>query len=320
MSYMKRTLKSKEATVAIEPKPKKPKISVSAKKIKPVENESIVSAPKIKSRAKKIKLVDSAEKNRVQTQKPVPPVSSQKTKSVKTKKPTTASVKLIKPPIKKVKPTVAKAKTKSVKPQPIVSAKQRRAASVKLKVVDNKGQKPKVAQTIKTKLPTTNISLSRQKIASPENKIKAKTEKLPRQPKTPKIAKAIENKIEPLKSVIVRKPRKKKVKPISSAIFRGKKDRYGFEVFSIDAEIEDVSAIYVISKRKTDKLKKGHHALVCIGQTESVLGEIKRHKKGKCVKKYQANVISILPEENEKKRLRIETDLKAAHTVVCTLE
>ena len=89
---------------------------------------------------------------------------------------------------------------------------------------------------------------------------------------------------------------------------------------SVYLEFEDVSAIYVISKRKIDKRKKGHHALVCIGQTESLLGEIKRHKKGKCVKKYQANVISILPEENEKKRLRIETDLKAAHTVVCNLE
>lgn len=116
------------------------------------------------------------------------------------------------------------------------------------------------------------------------------------------------------------KPKPKKAKPICSAVFRGKKDRYGFEVFPLDAEFEDISAIYVISKRKIDKRKKGHHALVCIGQTESLAGEIKRHKQGKCVKKYQANVISVLPEANEKKRLRIETDLKAAHIIVCNLE
>ena len=77
-----------------------------------------------------------------------------------------------------------------------------------------------------------------------------------------------------------------------------------------------VSGIYVISKRKTDRNKRAHHALVCIGQTDSVAGEIKRHAK-KCIKKYQANVISILPERSEKKRLKIEEDLKSAHSIAC---
>lgn len=113
-----------------------------------------------------------------------------------------------------------------------------------------------------------------------------------------------------------RKSKPKKVKPIGAAIFRGKKERYGFQVYPLDAEFEDVSAIYVISKRKIDKQKRGHHALVCIGQTDSILGEIKRHK-NKCIKKHNANVISILLEENEKKRLRIEEDLKSAHAIAC---
>jgi alpha-L-arabinofuranosidase len=114
---------------------------------------------------------------------------------------------------------------------------------------------------------------------------------------------------------VARKAVKKKTKPISSAVFRGKKDRYDFQVFPIDAEFEDVSAIYIISKRKIDKRKKAHHALVCIGQTDSILDEMKKHKKGKCVKQHQANAISILPETNEKTRLKIETDLKAAHAI-----
>lgn len=303
MCYMKRTLSNKKTVVANEPKTKQP--IVSTKTVKLVEKKTIVSAPKNKSTTKKIKSVDSTEKSCVQTQKTAPTISAQKTKSTKTKNPPAVS---------------AKAKTKSVKSQPIVSVKQSKAASVKLKAVENKVQKPKTAQTIKTKSATTKTTSSRAKTALPENKVKPKNTKLTRQSKAPKVVKTIEKKVEIAKPTVVRKPQKKKVKPISSAVFRGKKDRYGFEVFPIDAELEDVSAIYVISKRKIDKRKKGHHSLVCIGQTESVLGEIKRHKKGKCVKKYQANVISILPEENEQKRLRIETDLKSAHTLVCTLE
>ena len=110
---------------------------------------------------------------------------------------------------------------------------------------------------------------------------------------------------------------RKKSPKISEAVFRGKKSLYNFEVFPLTAELEETSAIYVISKRKTDKRGKGHHAFVCIGQTDSVLSEIKKHQKGKCVKQNAANVICLLRESDEKSRERIEADLKAAHVTVC---
>ncbi len=110
---------------------------------------------------------------------------------------------------------------------------------------------------------------------------------------------------------------RKKSAKISEAIFRGKKSLYNFEVFPLTAEIEETSGIYVISKRKTDKLGKGHHAFVCIGQTDSILGEIKKHQKGKCVKQNSANVICLLKEVDARNREKIEADLKAAHATVC---
>lgn len=113
---------------------------------------------------------------------------------------------------------------------------------------------------------------------------------------------------------------RKKSPKISEAIFRGTKSLYNFEVFPLTAEFEDTSAIYVISKRKTDKLGKGHHAFVCIGQTDSVLKEIKKHQKAKCVKKNHANVVCVLKETNEEKRQKIEADLRLAHTSVCNYE
>ena len=113
------------------------------------------------------------------------------------------------------------------------------------------------------------------------------------------------------------KPKKKKVKPLGAAIFRGRKERYDFQVFPVDGEFEDAAAIFIISKRVVDKRKKAHHKMVCIGQTNSVLSELKKHRKGKCFKQYQANAISVLREENEQKRLKIESDLKSAHTIPC---
>ncbi len=110
---------------------------------------------------------------------------------------------------------------------------------------------------------------------------------------------------------------KKKSPKISEAIFRGRKSLYSFEVIPLTAEFEDDSAIFVISKRKTDKRGKGHHAFVCIGQTDSILGEIKKHKKAKCLKQHSANVICLLREQNEENRLKIEADLKAAHASFC---
>ena len=110
---------------------------------------------------------------------------------------------------------------------------------------------------------------------------------------------------------------KKKSPKISEAVFRGKKSLYNFEVIPLNEEFEDDSAIYVISKRVTDRRGKGHHAFVCIGQTDSVLGEIKKHKKAKCVKQHSANVICLLREESEENRLRIEADLRAAHASFC---
>lgn len=113
------------------------------------------------------------------------------------------------------------------------------------------------------------------------------------------------------------KAKKKKSQKVSEAVFRGKKNLYNFEVFPLGAEFEDAAAIYVISKRITDKSGKGHHKFVCIGQTESVLLDIKKHTKGKCIKQNKANVICILADANEKNRQRIEADLRESHFIVC---
>lgn len=116
------------------------------------------------------------------------------------------------------------------------------------------------------------------------------------------------------------KHRKEKSPRIGNAVIRGRKERYEFEVFPLDVEMQPVPAVYVISRRVTDREGRGHHKFVCIGQTESLALELKRQKKGKCIKKFKANVVSVLPTESEKSRFSIEADLKAAHSIPCLHE
>jgi hypothetical protein len=110
---------------------------------------------------------------------------------------------------------------------------------------------------------------------------------------------------------------KKKSSKIGEAVFRGKKMHYNFEMFPLDIEIEPIPAVYLITKRKLDKQGKGHHALICVGQAESLSEDLKKHVKGKCIKKLKANVVCVLQNDNEKSRLKIEEDLKLSFAVPC---
>lgn len=113
------------------------------------------------------------------------------------------------------------------------------------------------------------------------------------------------------------KQKRKKSPKISEAIIRGKKTLYNFEVIPLTAELEETSGVFVISKRKTDSRGRGHHRFICIGQTDSVLKELKKHQKSKCVKQHKANVVCLLLEDDELKRVKIEEDLRLAHASFC---
>lgn len=181
--------------------------------------------------------------------------------------------------------------------------------SAKVSTTAPKAKKPIVAnQTPKLKKTKVDTNIVEKKSTPKTKQVKSETTN-----KNPKLAKKkVEIIVPPIK-----KPVKKKIKPIGSAVVRGKNGSYDFEVFPLDAELKDGSAIYVISKRITDKRGRGHHKFVCIGQTESLLGDIKKHAKDKCIKQHKANVICLLREENEKHRLKIETDLRQAHSIAC---
>src|SRR5205085_3558813 len=78
------------------------------------------------------------------------------------------------------------------------------------------------------------------------------------------LKKSIEPKNENVAASVKKKVVPKKVKPIGTAVFRGKKEIYDFQVFPLDEKFEQMKAVYIISKRKTDRKKRAHHKLVYI--------------------------------------------------------
>lgn len=120
------------------------------------------------------------------------------------------------------------------------------------------------------------------------------------------------------KNVRQKRGRRKIIKPISSAVFRGKRLNYDFDVFDLKEKFEDFPAVFVISRRKIDKEGKGHHKIVCIGQTEMLGEEIVKHKKMACIKKCKANVVSILKDNLEKNRITIEENLRTQYGILCS--
>ena len=112
-------------------------------------------------------------------------------------------------------------------------------------------------------------------------------------------------------------PRKKKPRKISDAVFRGKKSAYSFQVFPLTAEIADTPAVFIISRRRTDKLGHGHQSAVCIGETNSISSELKKHKRAKCVKNNEPNVVCLLEEPSSTARAGVLADISAAHKFGC---
>lgn len=344
--------KSKKTVISVKTSlPVKKKTIVSAPKIKltKVETADLV----IKSKTKKKNASTPIKKTEIAQAKKASNTSARSVKSNENSSKSRVSDVLVKTKI--VKPQTVITVAKNAKSQRNVSAKINKFAEVqpiaakkskvenlksvfikpeKIKIAVNKNikiQEPKSFDTIADKNQKLKVSDKKEikfdkikavhlvkKINLPAEKIAPKNAVMPGGKISKRIkAKPFEVKIEPQVLPLPPKPKKKKAKAISSAIFRGKKERYDFTVFPLDAEFEEVPAIYIISRRIVDKNKKAHHALVCIGQTESLLSELKKHKKDKCARKYAANSISLLREENERKRLKIETDLKAAHTIPC---
>lgn len=302
---------------------KKPKPDVEQKTAKKLKPETPVKSSVTPPKAKKQVSGKVIEKEKVAPLKKNKTVATEEKSVGKSKSVNSAKISVSKPEVKKTSAINSASKQKKIKVvQPVSGKKPKlkketilpKSAGKKIKPVQKKVE---IVVPVITRKRTKAAEKKVGTVASVKNPKSGKKDVAAEKKIAQKDRKKIEKKVEIVVPPIAVNPVKKKLKPIGSAVVRGKIRRYDFEVFPLDAELKDGSAIYVISKRITDKRGRGHHKFVCIGQTESLLGEIKRHQKDKCIKQHKANVICLLREESETNRLKIETDLREAHTIAC---
>lgn len=100
-------------------------------------------------------------------------------------------------------------------------------------------------------------------------------------------------------------------------MFRGSRSEYNFDVYPISTDITDNAAVFIFSRRKVDKKGHAHHAVSCVGETQSIISEIKKHKRSKCVKGNAANVVCILKEGDRSARSGVLNDIASVRAFSC---
>ena len=104
---------------------------------------------------------------------------------------------------------------------------------------------------------------------------------------------------------------------LADALFRGRGNQHTFKVYPLLANITDQPAVFIISRRIVDRNGRGHHAVVCIGETASTAKEFRKHKRAKCVKDHGANAVCVLKEKDEEGRVGIIDDLVSNRSFSC---
>jgi len=110
---------------------------------------------------------------------------------------------------------------------------------------------------------------------------------------------------------------RKRIRKVSTAVFRGSRSEYNFDVYPISTAITDHPVVYIFSRRKIDKGGRAHHAVSCVGETQSIVSEIKKHKRARCVKGNEANVVCIFKEGDRKLRSTVLDDIASAREFSC---
>ena len=103
---------------------------------------------------------------------------------------------------------------------------------------------------------------------------------------------------------------------LANATFSAGGSQYSFTAYSADTSFNDVSAVYIFTKRTVNE-GKGSHSFLYIGETRELGTRIANHEKWACVNNYGCNCICVHRVEGEQARLDIETAFRNAHETPC---
>ena len=92
---------------------------------------------------------------------------------------------------------------------------------------------------------------------------------------------------------------------IADATFSAGGKEYAFAAYSADTRFNDVSAVYIFTKRTVVE-GKGRHSFLYIGETGELGERISNHEKWRCVNEQGCNCICVHLVSGEKNRKAIE--------------
>ncbi|MCY4011366.1 MAG: hypothetical protein OXG82_01480 [Gammaproteobacteria bacterium] len=103
---------------------------------------------------------------------------------------------------------------------------------------------------------------------------------------------------------------------LADATFSAGGSEYSFTAYSADTSFNDVSAVYIFTKR-TVKDGKGSHSFLYIGETGELGTRISSHEKWGCVNSHGCNCICVHRIDGDRARSDIETAFRNAHNTPC---
>ena len=92
---------------------------------------------------------------------------------------------------------------------------------------------------------------------------------------------------------------------------------YAFAAYSRDTRFKPIAAVYVITTREANAEGRASHARLYVGQTDNLQDQPIDHGREQCFDRKHANCVCVLAENDQDRRLAIETDLRRAYDPPC---
>lgn len=97
----------------------------------------------------------------------------------------------------------------------------------------------------------------------------------------------------------------------------GSGTEYRFTAYSLDTTFSDVGAVYIITNRSQGSNGGYSHNRIYIGETGDLSERFDSHHKASCFENHNANCICVFREDNNQRRLEIESDLLDNYSPPC---
>jgi hypothetical protein len=109
-----------------------------------------------------------------------------------------------------------------------------------------------------------------------------------------------------------------KTTKIDEVAFAGRSgQRYDFRVYVWETKFKAVPGVYVVASRTIEPGQRPQYSPLFAGEAQDLSSALRQHPRDECFQMYYANVIGVLKEDDDQKRLSILADLMGGLALPC---